>query len=169
MANQLHRQRVDVLSTPNTLGKRLFLRTVIVVVLILASMLALEFSISSSRNVAAARNDLIRRIDSIEPNIIQALWRIDAETIRTAVRSIAANPGVTFVSLRAQFRINDVNERYVRPGSNDTTCDDRIIRDYSDKLYQGLRIASGVLNVCFNPDLVKIPEPFSVAWPRVVT
>ena len=169
MANQFHRQRVDVLSTPNTLGKRLFLRTVIVVVLILASMLALEFSISSSRNVAAARNDLIRRIDSIEPNIIQALWRIDAETIRTAVRSIAANPGVTFVSLRAQFRINDVNERYVRPGSNDTTCDDRIIRDYSDKLYQGLRIASGVLNVCFNPDLVKIPEPFSVAWPRVVT
>lgn len=169
MENKLYSQRKEAISPPNTLGKRLFLRTVIAVLLILAGMLALEFSISASRSAAAARTDLIRRIDSIEPNIIQALWRIDSETIRTALQSIAASPGVAFVSLRAQFRINDINERYVRPGSNEKTCTDRIIRDYSDKFYQGVQIASGVLNVCFDPGLVKNPEPFSAALPRLVT
>lgn len=152
----------------NILGTRLFLRTITAVLLALAATLVLEFAISSSRNIEASRQDLIRRIDAIEPNIVQALWRIDPETIRVAVQSIGANPGVATVSLRAQFRINDINELYVRPGAENLACSDRIIRDYSDMEYQGLRISSGVLSVCFSPSLIERPNPFAPVWSSLV-
>ncbi len=136
------------------LGARIFRRSVLVLLGVLFFVVALEVWLFSSKEVEVSREDLIRRLDGLEPNIIQALWRVDPEPIKVALNSLSANPGVARVTMRAQFRINDIDESYVRQGIGDIACSEEIVRNYSHASYNGLEIGSGVLTVCFSEDLI---------------
>ena len=137
------------------LGRRILIRSVSLLLVVLVGVVFLELRLSTQRVVAESHSDLVRRINTIEPYIVQALWSVDTESVRIAVQSIGASPGVAHATLRAQFRINDIHERFVREGAETLNCSESIIRDYASVKYQGLEVGSGVLNICFSEELVK--------------
>ncbi len=138
----------------NILGRRLLVRSIAALLIILAGSVVADLWFAEGRKIRESRDDLVRRIDSIEPLIVQALWRIDPESIRVALHSIGASPGVARASLRAQFRINDINERFIVDGFEQAECSDRIMRDYSGRIFRGMEIGSGTLNICFSNRLI---------------
>lgn len=152
----------------NILGKRIILRSILALTLTLVGAIFLELAISSHNKIQESKSNLHQQIDSIEPNIIQALWKVDPAAIRVAVRSLGNNPEVVRVAVRAQFRINDINEEFTRPGMENADCTDQIVRDYSRVKYRGLYIGSGTLNVCVSTDLLKAVVAAEPIWDNLL-
>ncbi len=145
------------------LGSRVFGRSLLLLLVALGLNAFVYTFIAHENELMERESDFVRTVTYLEPSIVKALWKVDTESISLAVTSIGSIPGVVSVFIQAKYHLESIAEEFVLPEYENTPCTTSIYKSFKNETYNGERLNTGTMQICYSRYLVK-PTSENLSW-----